>query len=102
MAFEMEIAWSNQARKDYYKVLDYLHENWGLNEVKNFVDKTEEVLGVIKKHPKTFVESPRKRNVRKGFVTKHNSLFYKVKPYKKEIILLTFWDNRQNPKKLKY
>lgn len=98
----MRIVWSNQARKDFYKVLDYLRENWGLNEVKSFVDKTEEVLGVIKKHPKSFVESPLKRNVRKGFVTNHNSLVYKVKPYKKEIILLTFWDNRQNPIKLKY
>lgn len=102
MAFEMEIVWSNQAQKDYYKVLAYLHENWGLNEVRSFVDKTEEVLGVIKNHPKTFVESPRKSNVRKGFVTKHNSLFYKVKPYKKEIILLTFWHYRQNPQKLKF
>jgi plasmid stabilization system protein ParE len=102
MAFEMEIVWSNQAQKDYYKILDYLHENWGLNEVRSFVDKTEEVLGVIKNHPKTFVESPRKRNVRKGFVNEHNSLFYIIKPFKKKIILLSFWDNRQNPQKLKY
>ncbi len=102
MVFEIEIVWSNQARKDYYKLLDYLQENWGLNGVNSFVDKTEEVLGVIKRNPKAFVESPRKKNIRKGFVTKHNSLFYKVRPYKKEIILLTFWDNRQNPKKLKY
>ena len=43
MVFEMEIAWSNQAQKDYFKVLDYLNENWGLNEVESFVDKTEEV-----------------------------------------------------------
>jgi plasmid stabilization system protein ParE len=49
MAFEMEIVWTSQARKDYYKILDYLQENWGLNEVKNFIDKTEEVLNVIKK-----------------------------------------------------
>lgn len=98
----MKIIWSNQAQKDYYKVLAYLYENWGLNEVKSFVDKTEDVIRVIKKHPQTFVESTRKRNYRKGFVTKHNSLFYKVMPYKKEIILLAFWDNRQNPKKLKY
>jgi len=68
MAFEMEIFWSNQARKDYYKVLDYLHENWGVNEVKSFVDKTEEVPGVIKKYPKTFVESPRKRKSEKALL----------------------------------
>jgi len=102
MAFEMEVVWSNQARKDYYKVLDYLNENWGLTEVKCFADKTEEVVELIKKHPKTFAESHRKINIRKGFLTKHNSLFYKIKPRKKEIILLALWDNRQNPKKRKY
>ena len=98
----MKITWSAQAKKDYYKVLDYLHENWGINEVKSFIDKTEQVLKAIKKHPQAFIESPQKKHVRKGLVTKHNSLFYKVKPNKKEIILLTFWDNRQNPKKLNY
>jgi len=77
----MEVIWSNQARKDYYKVLNYLNENWGLTEVKCFVDKTEEVIKLIKKHPKTFVASHRKINIRKGFLTKHNSLFYKIKPH---------------------
>lgn len=100
--FDMEIIWSNQARKDYFTVLDYLNKKWGSNEVRSFVKKTEEVLKVIKKHPQTFIESAQKRNVRKGFVTKHNSLFYKVNYNKKEIVLLTFWDNRQNPTKLKY
>lgn len=102
MIFEMKIVWSNQARKDYFTVLDYLYENWGINEVKTFVKKTEDILKVIKKYPQTFIESSKKRNVCKGFVTKHNSVFYKVNDNKKEIILLTFWDNRQNPKKLKY
>jgi len=102
MAFEMEVIWSTQARKDYFKVLDYLNNNWGLTEVKCFVDKTEEVIELIKKHPETFVASHRKINIRRGFLTKHNSLFYKIKPHKKEIILLAFWDNRQNPRKRKY
>jgi plasmid stabilization system protein ParE len=98
----MKVSWSAQAKKDYYKVLDYLHENWSANEVKNFIDKAEEVIKVIQKHPQTFTETTRKKHVRKGLVTKHNYLFYKVKPNKKEIILLTFWDTRQSPNKLKY
>jgi len=102
MACEMKIIWSNQARKDYYKILSYLFEHWGLHEVKSFIDKTEDVIELIKIHPNSFIESTRKRHFRKGFVTKHNSLFYRVRPVKKEIILLSFWDNRQNPKKLKY
>ncbi len=98
----MKITWSAQAKRDYYKILDYLHENWGINEVKSYIDKTEEVLKVIREQPQAFIESTKRKNVRKGFVTRHNSLFYKVKTQKKEIVLLTFWDNRQNPDKLKY
>nr|WP_321452847.1 type II toxin-antitoxin system RelE/ParE family toxin [uncultured Carboxylicivirga sp.] len=98
----MKITWSAQAKLDYYKVLDYLNENWSINEVKSFIDKTEEVLNVIKKHPQSFTETSRIKNVRKGLVTKHNYLFYKVMLKKKEIILLTFWDTRQDHQKLKY
>lgn len=72
----MKIIWSNQAKNDYDKVLTYLHENWGINEVKNFIDKTEKVVSLIKSHPQIFTESSRKKNIRKGFVSKHNSLFY--------------------------
>jgi len=49
-----------------------------------------------------FKTSEKKKNIRKGFVTKHTSLYYRVKPRKKSIELLAFWDNRQNPKKFKY
>jgi hypothetical protein len=49
-----------------------------------------------------FFESSKKKYVYKGFVTKHNSLFYKVNPRKKEIILLSFWDNRKDPQKRPY
>ncbi len=67
----MEVIWSKRAKQDYLNVLEYLHKNWGIKEVR-------------------------------GFVSKHNSLFYQVKYRKKQIILLTFLDNRQNPEKLNY
>jgi len=46
-----------------------------------------------------FVATDRRRNVRKGFVNELVSMFYKVYPRKKEIELLRFWDNGQDPKK---
>jgi len=36
------------------------------------------------------------RNTRKAFVTKYSSLYYRVKPRKKEIELIVFWDNRKD------
>ena len=66
------------------------------------MDKTEKVLSLIAKDPEMFEISRKKKNVRKGFITKHNTLYYRIKPRKKELELITFWDNRQDPKKLAY
>ncbi len=98
----MKIKWTTRAKTDFSKVLEYLNENWGIREVENFINQTDIVLKGIAKNPQMFVESTKKNSVYKGFITKHNSLFYRVKPQKKEILLLTFWDNRQNQKKRKY
>ncbi|MEZ5197978.1 MAG: hypothetical protein R2764_16800 [Bacteroidales bacterium] len=49
-----------------------------------------------------FEASGKKKNIRKGFITRHISLYYRIKPTKKEIELLSFWDNRQDNSKLTY
>jgi len=49
-----------------------------------------------------FEESRKKKYVRKGFVTKHTTLFYRIRPRKKELQLLLFWPNRDDPGKLPY
>ena len=96
------INWTPKAKSDFNKILEYLHKNWGSKEIESFIDQTDAVIENIAKHPQMFIESTEKRYVFKGFVTKHNSLFYKVKPRKKEIIILTFWDNRKHPMKKHY
>jgi len=68
----------------------------------NFVDRTEKTLSQIVKTPEMFEASRKKKNVRKGLITKHNTLYYRIKLLKQEIELITFWDNRQNPEKLAY
>ena len=45
--------------------------------------------------------SNKRKNVRKGFVNKLVCLFYRVQAQKEEIELLLFWNNRQNPERLK-
>ena len=47
-----------------------------------------------------FEVSKKYKNVRKGYVTKHNAIFYRIKPRKKEILL--FLDNRQDDKRRLY
>jgi plasmid stabilization system protein ParE len=98
----MKISWTPTARKTYFKVIAYLEESWTKREIQNFVNEVESILREIKKDPYMFEASRRRKNVRKGFITKHNTLYYRVKPGKQEIELITFWDNRQDPNKLAY
>ena len=98
----MKIIWTSKALKTYFKVVDYLREEWNETVVRNFHNEVEQIISQIIENPEMFEVSKRYKNVRKGFVTKHNALFYRVKPRKKEIELLIFWDNRQDDKKLKY
>lgn len=98
----MIINWTPRAKSEFNKVLEYLLENWGIKEVENFINQTDDVLERVANNPKMFIESSKKKNVHKGFVTKQNSLFYKVNLRKQEIILLAFWDNRKDPNKQNY
>jgi len=49
-----------------------------------------------------FIASGKQKNIRKAIIDKNNSLFYQVDKKNRRIYLLTFFDNRQNPKKLKF
>ena len=98
----MKVRWSNRANTDFNNILEFLFKNWSIKEVENFINKTDEVILKIQHNPELFIKSAKRPNVHKGFVTKQISLFYKVNRKKQEITLLSFWDNRQNPKKLHY
>jgi len=92
------VTWSPTARLTYYQILEYLLENWTLNELEAFIDRTEEVLNHICINPTLYPYS-RDGDAHKCVVVKQISLFYRVKI--NTIELLVFWDNRQDPAKLR-
>jgi plasmid stabilization system protein ParE len=98
----MKISWTPTARLTYFEVLDHLAEKWTTREIKNFADEVENVLSQIAENPYMFEATRKSKNIRKGFVTKHNALYYRVKPRKKEIELITFRFNAKSPYKLVY
>ena len=95
----LPIRWSKEAKTTYEDVLSYLKANWSDKEVRKFIKKTESILLVISHQPYIFKSSEHKK-IRKALVSKQNSLFYLVR--ESEIYLITFWDNRMDPKKNKY
>ncbi len=93
----MEIIWSAKARITYFKVMDYLQENWTKKEMIQFSNRTEIVIRAIKKNPGIFACSNKQPNLRRALIDKNNSLFYQVNEQDQKIYLLTFFDNRQDP-----
>jgi len=97
----MKVIWTPKALQSYFKIFNFLNERWTKKEVENFVNQTDKIIEQIAENPKMFVATGKRKNVRKGFVNNLVTLFYKVYPRKKEIELLRFYDNRQDPKRMK-
>lgn len=102
MDSKMEVIWTSRAKITYFKVLDYLEENWTKKEIVKFSIRTEIVISAIKKNPGIFPYSLNYPKIRKAIVDKNNSFFYYIGIENNKIYLLTFFDNRQNPKNLKF
>lgn len=94
----LKIKWTPRAKKDYLKIIDYLHEKWTIKEVNSFVIKTNYTLALISKNPNLFPQS-KKKEIHKCVLSKQTSLYYRIR--NSELELIAFWDNRRNPKKLK-
>ncbi len=98
----MKIIWTFTAKGTFAQILKYLLENWTTKEIDKFTLEVRHTISQLEKNPYMFEASSKNKTIRKGFVNNLVSLFYRVKPQKNEIELLLFWNNRQNPKKLKY
>ena len=96
-----KIRWTPEAEKTFDAIILYLDEKWTEREIVNFVIKTNDLINLIATYPRMFKYSS-KTEIRVGFVTNHISLFYKIEQNDQFIILLSFWDNRQDPTKRKY
>jgi len=94
MAFK--VVWTLEASESLDQIVCYLEQNWSEKEIVTFIQKANRVILLISKQPHLFNISE-KRNIRKAFISRNNSLFYKTDETNQRIILISFWDNRRNP-----
>ncbi len=87
------------AKKSFQQNVIYIKENWTNKEVKHFILKTESIINLLKKSPKTFQKREHSSSVRKVLVVKQITLFYRIK--NKSVEILLFWNNYKNPDYLK-
>lgn len=95
----MNLIWTLLAKKSFNKNIEYLEENWTVNTVQNFILEVEKVMEILIENSNCFQEWEFDTSFRKGHIDKHISFFYKI--HDKEIVVYLFWNNFQNPKKIK-
>jgi plasmid stabilization system protein ParE len=92
-----KIVWTLTAAKQRREVLKYWTErNKSTAYAEKLIEITSNHLKVISKNPEGFKETDFDE-VRESAMS-HFSLYYKITS--SEIIVMAFWDNRQDPKKL--
>ncbi len=96
------IKWSDEAKKTFDRNIKYLQQEWTDREIKNFIIQTNNILSGIVAHPEMYAASAKSVNIRKAQINKYIVLYYRNYTAKKEVILLTFWHNKQDPRKMKY
>ncbi len=96
----MRIIWTSRAFKSFFRVYDFTKESQGDKQARNLTEQTRTNIRRIREHPNICPAYKERKNLRKGLITKYVSMFYRIRPRKKEIELLKFHDNRQDPKKI--
>jgi len=86
------------AEKKLEKLFEYLIKKWSIKVKKDFVEKLDSSIEIIKNQPEIFPESKKGKSLRKCVITKQTTLYYRYNS--KRINIVTLFDTRQNPNKL--
>lgn len=96
------IVWTDHALTELSRTIQYLDLNFSDKEIDRLASKIEAVLSYITKHPSLYPESQRQAGVRRAVVAKFNTLYYRVNAERKQIEILSFFSNRDNPEKSEF
>ena len=94
-----KMMWSDRAIADLKNIIDYLIENWTQREIQNFSRRLDKRLDLISVNPNLFPRTTKRKNLRKSVLTKHTVIYYKTE--RNVVTIVTLFDPRQSPKRLR-
>lgn len=97
----MKVFLSELAEEKLLKLSEYLLENWNKKTRDKFIEKLSEKINQISSQPDSCQKSSEFKNIYKCVVTKQTTFYYRISTELKEIEIITIFDTRQNPNKLK-
>lgn len=93
-----QIVWTLRASNDFDNLMDYLIENSSETSIQKFITQLEKKLALLETNPAIYALISQEKQIRRCLISKNYALYYKVSEEK--VILLTLFDQRQNPLKL--
>ena len=97
----MKVFLSELAESKLLKLSDYLLENWNLKTRDKFIEKLSEKIKQISIQPQSCTQSSEFKGLYKCVVTKQTTFYYRISTELREIEIITIFDTRQYPDKLK-
>ena len=102
---KLAIHWTPMAKIQYSEVITFWIEK---TETISYVEKVQKEvaysLELLSEFPKMCPIFPKRSNkdIRQLIILTNYSIFYRIIEDKEEIEIVLFWDNRTNPKKLRF
>ena len=92
MAFR--IVFSDDGIETLISAASFIENKWGVKQVQKFLERIDKILSLVSQNPYMFKPFMLSNNTRVAIVSKQTSVIYRV--LDDEIVILFFWDNRQD------
>jgi plasmid stabilization system protein ParE len=84
-----------RAEKNFASIVDYISKKWGERTARQFVLKTDSLFQLLRRHPA--MGQIENGDIRGFQLSRQTRILYRIRDEK--IIILAFFDVRQNPDK---
>ena len=91
----MQVFVTPRAERHFDSIIDYIKQKWGEKTAKQFVQKTDDILKLLQNYPS--MGQIEKGDIRGFQLSRQTRILYRIRDEK--IIILAFFDVRQDPNK---
>ena len=95
-----DLEWTNEAERNLNDIFNYLEIMWTKREISNFARKLESDLQIIADCPDAFPYYDKIKNIRRCVLSPQTTIYYRAVPPENKVVIITLFDNRQNPSSL--
>ena len=93
----MKVVWTKTAERRLQEILDYIQQEFGDNPKQQFRSRAMDFTMLLPEFPEMGTLEVTTKNLRGFQLSKQTRVYYRIKG--ERIIILTFLDSRQDPKK---